>query len=346
MATHGRQATENSHALLLSAFGAHPFRRSDALALGLTLGQFRAVCARQLVCRLSRDVYVAQVEPTTDVNEPTGLQAVRAATARLSGLRFVVAGRAAATLRNLPFVRPPGRGDGRQGVEVLLHRDDVGRCGRRKDGAIIRPVPRLPQDAESLFDIPVTSVAHTAIDLVRMGTRPCTRLRAQALPLPESLVPLDAATRRLGAETPQQARELIAAYRPRFRHAPGIRSVDSALEFIDPRSESPLESWARGYMLALGVPTPQLQHLLTGADGRTYRVDFCWPEARVIVEVDGLAKYGDTPIEVRANKRREIERQRALEAAGWIVIRWTWDDLARDPWALMRHLNRLVTRAA
>ena len=342
----GRQATLMSHELLLSAFGANPFSRSDALAVGLTLGQLRAVCSRQLITRLSRDVYIATTESSNDTMEPPGLQSLRSATARLSGLRFVVAGRAAARIQDLPFVCPPGRSDGRQGVEILLHRDDAGRCGRRSGGAIIRPVRRLPEDAESLFGIPVTSLAHTAFDLVRMGTRPNTRLRAQALPLPESLVPLDAAARRLGATTPAQAREIMQAYRPRFRHAPGIRSVDSAMEFVDPRSESPLESWARGYMLAFGVPEPDLQYLLVGADGNTYRVDFCWPKARVIVEVDGLSKYGDTPLEVRASKKRELERQRALEAAGWLVIRWTWDDLARDPWALMRHLNMLLSRAA
>jgi very-short-patch-repair endonuclease len=91
---------------------------------------------------------------------------------------------------------------------------------------------------------------------------------------------------------------------------------------------------------------PLTQYAVTGADGQEYRVDFCWPSSRVIVEVDGLAKYGDTPHEVRVNKKRELERQRALEAEGWTVIRWTWDDLVRDPWALIRNLRPLLHAAA
>ena len=346
MTTRGRQATRNSYQLLVGAFDDRPFSRSDALALGLTLGQFRAVCARNLIRRLSRDVYVTEEDHLGGTNDQCSLRVVRVAISRLSGLRFVVAGRAAANVRSLPFIMPPGRTDGRQGVEVLVHHEDAGRCGRRIDGAIIRPVSALPTDAEMILGVPVTSAPHTAIDLARMGTRPNLRIRAEALPVPEALVPLDAAARELGAETPAAARDLFRSLRGRFRYAPGIRLVDAAVEFVDPRSESPLESWARGYMLAFGIPSPQLQHCITGGDGITYRVDFCWPDARVIVEVDGLAKYGETPVEVRASKRRELERQRALEAAGWIVIRWTWDDLARDPWGLMRHLGTLLHCAA
>lgn len=92
-------------------------------------------------------------------------------------------------------------------------------------------------------------------------------------------------------------------------------SLPEAL-YVDPRAESPLESWSRGYMVVYGLPMPLLQHTLVGADGMSYRVDFYWPDARLIGEADGLAKYGDDPKAFRRAKAEEVSRQRALQAEG------------------------------
>lgn len=48
----------------------------------------------------------------------------------------------------------------------------------------------------------------------------------------------------------------------------------------------------------------------------SYRVDFYWPDARLIGEADGLAKYGDDPKAFRRAKAEEVSRQRALQAEG------------------------------
>ena len=98
-------------------------------------------------------------------------------------------------------------------------------------------------------------------------------------------------------------------------------------------------------MTVFGVPLPVLQQQIFGADGIRYRVDFCWPEFKVIGEADGLEKYGDTPAEVRRAKKRERDRQRALEAAGWIVIRWTWDELLADPKKVMARIHQTLRSA-
>lgn len=47
-----------------------------------------------------------------------------------------------------------------------------------------------------------------------------------------------------------------------------------------------------------------------------------WPEPRVIGEADGPGKYKDI-LDLHAEKLR----QERLERAGWIVVRWTWDDI-------------------
>lgn len=330
---------DSSTRLILVHFGHRPFHISEARAYGITEAQLRSAVGRGDIARLHRGVYVV---PAPSGTPPTPA----AALADLGTVRAAIAGRAAAELHQLPFIAPRGTADDLAGVEIMIHEDDATKLGRRVSGAILRPVRDLPPDITQVNGLPVTSLLHTAIDVARMGTRSSPRPRAKALPFPESLVPLDAATARCGAETPRDAAKLIRALRPRFRYGPGIRTVDLALGYLDPSAESALESWSRGYMIEYAVPAPLTQQVVVGADGLEYRVDFCWPGARVIGEADGLDKYGDTPHAVRQAKRAEADRQRALEEAGWVVIRWGWEDIARHPERVMRAIKATLRRAA
>ena len=56
-------------------------------------------------------------------------------------------------------------------------------------------------------------------------------------------------------------------------------------------------------------------------------------------EADGTTKYADREVLI-AEKRRE-DRLRAL---GLQVVRWTWQDLARDPWRLQVRLGQALNR--
>ena len=328
---------------LRRAFGESSFGLAQAEQAGVSRGRLRAALERGLIVRLRRDVYALRTDGPAGWPE---LLPIRRALAGLDDVRVAVTGRAGAELHGLPFVQPRATDDDRHGVEILIHQDDVARCGRISTGAILRPCADWPADLAAVHGITVTSVLHSAIDVVRMGIRPGYRTRARSLPIPEALVLLDAATRVAGALDPGSAIRLIESMRPRFWHCPGIRAVDEAMRYVDPLAESALESWSRGHMIVHGVPAPLSQQVVTGADGIDYRVDFCWPGIRVIGEADGLAKYGDSPAEVREAKRREFARQRALEEAGWIVVRWTWDEIARDPWLVMRRILAALRRAA
>ena len=64
------------------------------------------------------------------------------------------------------------------------------------------------------------------------------------------------------------------------------------------------------------------------------RVDFLWPGARLIVEVDGMGKYAE-PSALQAEKTR----QNRLVAAGYTVLRFTWADIHRRPDAVVRMIN-------
>ncbi|HET7901291.1 MAG TPA: DUF559 domain-containing protein [Candidatus Nanopelagicales bacterium] len=113
--------------------------------------------------------------------------------------------------------------------------------------------------------------------------------------------------------------------------------LSAAIELGDPSSESPLESMSRGWMHETGVPRPLLQQSVTGESGRPYRVDFLWPDHRVIGEADGMSKYGSIE-DVRAEKRREDD----LRRAGYTVVRWTYEELMKDPLAVMLRIQRAL----
>jgi hypothetical protein len=339
----GRAATHDRFQELANTVGCEPFTTATMADLGITRGQLRALHRRGYVTRLNRGLYALNGEHS-DV-PPSAPTRARAALAPLGDRSAVITGPLAGALHGLPFVHAPTSLPIRDSVEILVLESDGRRCGYRECDAVVRRVRQFPPDVEVIDGIPVTSVMHAAIDIVRMGFRTPLRSRAKALFVPESLVVLDAATARLGATTPEEALELVMRLRPRFRYGRGIRTVDAIVELIDPRSESPMESWSRGYMIIFAVPEPILQYEVVGANGIAYRVDFCWPEYRVIGEADGLAKYGQTPAEVIEAKNREMRRQRALEDAGWTVIRWTWQELATDPKAVMARLNQTLRTA-
>ena len=314
-----------------------------AQSLGISRGRLRAALARGYVIRLRSDLYCTAIS-TASAPKSAGLRA-KEALLPLGDMPAVVTGRLAGDLHDLPFIAPPGWLQEHCASEILVLEQDSARLGRRPVAAIVRPITAFPEDVTEVDGIPVTSLLHTAIDMVRLGLRSPYRHRAQALALPEALVPLDAATARLGARSAEEAAALILRMRDRFRHHPGIRAVDHACEYVDPLAETPFESWSRGYMALYGIPRPLLQQSVVGADGNTYRVDFCWPELRIIGEADGLEKYGSTPEEFRKAKAKELARQRALEAAGWTVIRWTWDQFAANPAAVMRTLREAIQQA-
>jgi very-short-patch-repair endonuclease len=69
-----------------------------------------------------------------------------------------------------------------------------------------------------------------------------------------------------------------------------------------------------------GIPRPATQQ------GRSPRVDFVWPDARVVVEVDGWRAHG-----TRDAFQRDRATTNALQLAGYVVLRFTHEDLTRRP---------------
>lgn len=104
----------------------------------------------------------------------------------------------------------------------------------------------------------------------------------------------------------------------------GVRSAKRARELSDPLAESSPESRLRLALVLAGL-APVSQHVVTDSRGAVVgRVDLAFPEHRIAIEYDGWAAHqrGDA-------FRRDRQRQNALVAAGWRVLRFTAEDLRR-----------------
>jgi very-short-patch-repair endonuclease len=104
----------------------------------------------------------------------------------------------------------------------------------------------------------------------------------------------------------------------------GSLKAAQALELADGKSESPMESRTRIWLLQAGLPTPEVQYEVRLGGGVVVRLDLAYPEYRVAIEYDG---------DYHREKEvfcRDATRANLLLAAGWKVFRFTAADAARD----------------
>ncbi len=113
-----------------------------------------------------------------------------------------------------------------------------------------------------------------------------------------------------------------------------------AVARADPRLETVLEaiSWNEFADAEFDMPIPQQE--ITGASGRRWRVDFLFG-LRVIGECDGALKYSDS-----RTLWREKKRQEDLEQAGYIVVRWTWEEILYRPREVIQRISDALKRAS
>ena len=168
-----------------------------------------------------------------------------------------------------------------------------------------------------------TAPAWTAVEIARTLRRP------------RALATLDAALH-CGACT---AVELEAASREQ-RGRRGIVQVRELLKHADGRAESPMESEARLVFIDSELPTPELQYEIVDRCGDLWRVDFAWPEAKVVAEYESMAWHA-TPA---ALKHDRIKTAR-LQECGYSVIPIVVDDVRNKPLDLVARISYHLGRA-
>ena len=115
----------------------------------------------------------------------------------------------------------------------------------------------------------------------------------------------------------------------------GIGTARRAAELARPGAQTILETLSRLRLVRAGLDEPELQREFRDAAGLIGYADMFWESLGVIGEADGRLKYA-TADELCLEKIRE-DRLRAL---GYIVVRWTWDEIMSNPQAVARRILR------
>jgi very-short-patch-repair endonuclease len=184
------------------------------------------------------------------------------------------------------------------------------------DGVIAHRSRTLARDHITVrAGIPVTTVARTLVDLADVLT--------------------DAALARAVNEAQVRYRvQLVAVVDDTAgrRGAPRLRAI------LERSAGAPTRSVLEDTFLALieseRLPRPEVNQRVAG-----YEVDMLWRRQRLIVELDGR-RFHDHP---RAFER-DRERDADLAAAGFTVVRLTWQRLIRQPSREAQRLRALLGR--
>jgi very-short-patch-repair endonuclease len=265
--------------------------RNQILASGLT-GREITECVRTgVVTRLWRGWYTT--------GDPIALPDPRGVT---RSMRAVLSHESAAAWYGADLISPPGvlhvtapRNRGRVAAVapgVRLHRRDL-------DSSEIRRIRAVR----------VTSPECSVADVARgSGLVPGVTVADSFL--------------RRGLTTESQ----LAAYADGLAFGPGRPVVRRVVAMADRKSGSVFESLTRVTLLEAGLPAPRTQFNVRSRGVWIGRVDFAWPDERVILECDGYEFHAD-----RAAFERDRRRWSELIRAGWRVVTVTWSQVMSDP---------------
>ncbi len=212
--------------------------------------------------------------------------------------RAFATGTSAALLHGLPI---PGALAGRLELAVPAPM----RAARRR-GVVARSLRIIEPEVVRLDDIRVTTLPRTWCELAR------------TLDVPQLVASGDAAVRAVGID------QLTASAR---RHPDRRlhRKLATALEMLDPGSESPKESELRAIVMLAGLPRPRANVTVRDGNGRFIaRVDLMFDEYGEILEYQGDHHRTDL-----RQWRRDRTREAELEALGHHVTEVTQADLRR-----------------
>ena len=99
----------------------------------------------------------------------------------------------------------------------------------------------------------------------------------------------------------------------------------------DPVGDLVLERMLLHAVLRAGNPAPVAQFPHPGRSPVRGCVDFAYPDARLILEADGRRWHHRM-----ADMRRDRARDNEAARAGWLTLRFMWEELQNDPWDVGR----------
>ena len=265
--------------------------RNQILASGVAGREITELVARGALTRLWRGFYTTGT--AMGLPDPRGVT---------RSMRVVLSHESAAAWTGVDLLSPVDR----------LHVMAPSNRGRRSDSAPDVQIHRADlaaADIRTVRGVPVTSANRTIIDVARSRS------------LDAAVCVADGYLRRR-LTTPSSLRSYALDLA-----GPRKPSAVKVADLADPLSGSVLESITRVRLIDAGLRPTVSQHTIVDRNGAWIgRVDFAWPEARLVLECDGFEHH-----EGRDAFHRDRRRWNALVRAGWRVVIVTWHDVIDDP---------------
>ncbi|SFC30766.1 Protein of unknown function [Nocardioides terrae] len=175
------------------------------------------------------------------------------------------------------------------------------------------------------LDLPPRDVERGAVTSIERTVLDCTR----SLSFDEGLCVADSALR--SGMSKQRLLDLAAGAK-----GPGSRRIRWVAHHASPLAANPFESVLRALALSVGLRVqPQVR---LGGDYYLGRPDLVDIELRIILEADSFESHG-TP----AALRRDASRYNEFVINGWLVLRFTWEQVMFQPEQVRRILLGAIT---
>lgn len=182
---------------------------------------------------------------------------------------------------------------------------------RTRPGLVVHNGRMLDADREMRHGLPVLCLERLLTDML------CRSSPTEALAVTDEVLAM------VGPERCEAYRATIARKIEQRCDPRGTRRGAQLLDLATGRAASPAESWFLYRIVDAGFPVPEVNWSLCGPDGREiYRLDFAWPELRIVIEYNGHAYHVGREAE-------DAARAEDLRRRGWIVITVDADQLGR-----------------
>lgn len=210
----------------------------------------------------------------------------------------------------------------------------VGRRSYSYDHQLVRvhtTTNLTPDDLVSVSGIPCLSVARTLFSLAALVPEiPLERVKGAVD---------DAVARGMARDAWLWAR--LEALRCRGRNGVTVFEQVLAERAGGLVTESWLERETLRVLRAAGLPEPRCQQRVERQGAFVARVDFLYPEQRIVIEVSGHAWHSS-----REQVVADVARRRQLVLAGYTVLEFTYDDVTRRPQTLVSEVRAALQDAA
>ena len=106
----------------------------------------------------------------------------------------------------------------------------------------------------------------------------------------------------------------------------GHRALAQAIELAEDGCQSELEAMGVLSVFRHRSLPPSVGQFTVTVDRRRLHPDRAWPEVKLAVELDGARFHTDPEA-----RQRDLARDAALASIGWVVLRFTYAEVLRDP---------------